>query len=147
MKVQKMNHVGVVVKDIDKAVSFYKDVFGASSTAITKREDLGVSVALVFVGDSELEMFAPLEQKPAGSLGETMQEFLNTRGEGMHHLAFSVDDIEGAVGEMRDRGLVLLGKAPRDGMHGKIAFVSEDSAYGTRIELCEPWPDGQIRLG
>ena len=147
MKVQKMNHVGVVVRDLDKAVSFYKDVFGATSTAIKKREDLGVSVALVFVGDSELEMFAPLERWAAGSLGETMQEFLNTRGEGMHHLAFSVDDIEAALGDVRDRGLVLLGKAPRDGMHGKIAFISEDSAYGIRIELCELWPDGQIRLG
>ena len=147
MKVQRMNHVGVVVRDLDKVVSFYKDVFGATATAIKKREDLGVSVALVFVGDSELEMFAPLERRPAGSLGETMQEFLNTRGEGMHHLAFSVNDIEAAVGEIRDRGLALLGAAPRDGMHGRIAFVSEDSAYGTRIELCEPWPDGQIRLG
>jgi len=147
MKVQKMNHVGVVVRDLDKAVSFYKDVFGATSTAIKRREDLGVAVALVFVGDSELEMFAPLEQRAAGSLGETMQEFLNTRGEGMHHLAFSVDDIEAALGDVRDRGLVLLGKAPRDGMHGKIAFISEDSAYGIRIELCELWPDGQIRLG
>jgi len=147
MKVQKMNHVGVVVRDLEKAVSFYKDVFGATSTAIKRREDLGVSVALVFVGDSELEMFAPLERWAAGSLGETMQDFLNTRGEGMHQLAFSVDDIEAAVGEVRDRGLVLLGKAPRDGMHGKIAFISEDSAYGIRIELCELWPDGQIRLG
>jgi len=147
MKVEKMNHVGVVVKDIEKAVSFYKDVFGATSTAIKKREDLGVSVALVFVGDSELEMFAPLERWAAGSLGETMQEFLNTRGEGMHHLAFTMDDIEAALGDVRKRGLVLLGKAPRDGMHGKIAFISEDSACGIRIELCELWPDGQIRLG
>ena len=138
MNIKGINHVGVVVRDIQEAVSFYKDAFGASLPPIKRREDLGVDVAFVNVGESELELFSPLEQPPAGSIGEGMKEFLKTRGEGIHHLAFTVVGIETALQELKDKGLKLIDEVPRKGMHGKIAFISEESGYGIRTELTEP---------
>ncbi|MEA3253715.1 MAG: VOC family protein, partial [Chloroflexota bacterium] len=90
MKVKRIDHVGVVVRNMKEAISFYEDTFGATAGTPMERPDLGVTITQVKLGDGELELFCPLEQRPAGSTGEAMQEFLDTRGEGIHHVAFAV---------------------------------------------------------
>ncbi len=137
MKIKRIDHVGVVVRNMKEAISFYEDAFGATAGAPMERPDLGVTITLVKLGDGELELFCPLEQRPASSTGEAMQEFLDTRGEGIHHVAFAVEDIDGALGELREKGVALKDKVSRPGIHGKIAFLQRDASHGVPVELCE----------
>jgi methylmalonyl-CoA epimerase len=138
MKVERIEHLGVALKDIEKGVSFYKDVLGLSVTPITREEETGAAMAFVNIGESSLELMSPLEQPPPGSVGSIMRKFIDTKGEGIHHLAIAVDDIEAALKEMEQKGATLIDKVPRPGAHGKVAFVHPKSTYGILLELCQP---------
>ena len=135
MKIKGINHVGFVVKDIEKTISFYKDAFGATSTPVMINEDMGVKVALVNLGGGQAELFSPVEQPPAGSRGDIYQEFINSKGEGITHLALEVDDVEAALQELEQKGITPIDKVPRPGLFttvGKIAYVNHE------VELCQP---------
>ncbi len=138
MKVDRIEHLGIALKDIEKGVSFYKDVLGLSSTPITKNEEQGAAIAFVNLGQSSLELMSPMGQPPAGSVGDIMRKYIEAKGEGIHHLAIAVDDIEVALKELEQKGIALIDKKSRPGAHGKVAFVHPKSTYGILIELCEP---------
>ena len=138
MKVGRIEHLGIAIKDIDKGVSFYKDLLGLDVEPIMREESVGVAMAFVNIGESSLELMSPLEDPPARSVGDIMRKFIESRGEGVHHLAIAVDDIEAALKELDAKGVALLDKVPRPGAHGKIAFVNPKSSNGVLIELCEP---------
>ena len=139
MKINRIEHMGIAVKDIEKAVSFYKDVLGLTSTPISREEEQGAAMAFVDIGESSLELMSPLEEPPAGSVGDIMRKFIDSKGEGMHHLAICVDDIEVAMEQLKKAGVALIDKAPRAGAHGKVAFAHPKSTFGILIELCEPY--------
>jgi methylmalonyl-CoA epimerase len=82
---------------------------------------------------------SPLEEPPAGSVGDIMRKFIDSKGEGMHHLAICVDDIEAAMEQLKKAGVALIDKTPRPGAHGKVAFAHPKSTFGILIELCEPY--------
>lgn len=138
MKVDRIEHLGIAIKDIDKGVSFYKDMLGLDVAPIMKEERVGVAMTFVDIGESSLELMSPLGEPPAGSVGDIMRKFIDSRGEGVHHLAIAVDDIEAALKELEEKGIALIDKVPRPGAHGKIAFVNPKAANGVLIELCEP---------
>lgn len=142
MKVGRIEHLGIAVKDIEKGVSFYKDLLGLDVEPIMREESVGVAMAFVNIGESSLELMSPLETPPARSVGDIMRKFIDSRGEGVHHLAIAVDDIEAALKELDEKGVILLDKVPRQGAHGKIAFINPKSSNGVLIELCEPQSHG-----
>jgi len=139
MKVGRIEHLGIAIKDIDKGLSFYRDVLGLTATPVTREEGMGAAMAFVEIGESSLELMSPVEEPPAGSVGDIMRKFIEKSGEGIHHVAVAVDDIEAALKEMEQKGIALIDKVSRPGAHGKIAFIHPKATYGILIELCEPY--------
>ncbi|MBI2164883.1 MAG: methylmalonyl-CoA epimerase [Chloroflexi bacterium] len=132
-EIGQIDHVGVVVRDIGAAVKLYQDVFGLKSAPIETLEREGVKATMLRVGESRIELLEPID--PNGGVGR----FLERRGEGMHHLAFRVDDIKGKLEVLKSKGLELIDKEPRKGYSGTIAFVHPRSTQGVLIELVQPF--------
>lgn len=128
----RLDHVGIAVRDLEDALALYTTVFGGR---LAHREDLaadGVRVAFVEAGGIWLELLAPLD--PAGPLAR----FLQSRGEGLHHLAFEVPDVGRALREVATAGQRLVDAQPRRGTRGRlIAFLHPSTARGVLIELVQ----------
>jgi methylmalonyl-CoA/ethylmalonyl-CoA epimerase len=128
-----IDHVGVAVEDVDAALPFYLDVLGL---ALVHRETLAeqrVQAALLDVGDSHLELVAPL------SLDTAVGRFLANRGPGMHHVAYRVEGIELALAALADSGVRLIDEQPRTGIRGsRVAFLHPSSTGGVLTEIVEP---------
>lgn len=130
MEARAIHHVGVAVADLDEAVRTYEHLLGGSVEHRARVEEQGVEAASVRVGESRVELLAALgDDTPVG-------KFLAKRGPGMHHVAYEVDDIAAAIGELRAAGAELIDAAPRRGMFGlEVAFVHPDSVHGVLTEV------------
>ena len=129
---KKIDHLGIVVRDIEEALKVYRDTFGLELAHIEEVPEYGAKVAFLPLGESDLELIEPLSAE--GSLAK----FLEKRGEGLHHLCLAVEDIEAALAELAARGLRLIDERPRPGGHGRrVAFLHPASAHGVLIELVE----------
>ena len=128
---KKVHHIGIAVKDLAQSMELYGDLLGLPLEGTHTVPEQKVVTALFPVGDTHLELIQPTE----GNVGVT--KFLETRGEGVHHLCFEVDDIETALAECRSRGLRLIDDVPRDIDDGKkkMAFLHPKSTGGVLIEL------------
>lgn len=128
-----INHIGIAVKSIDEQRSFYEDILGADFESIEDVPSQKVKVGFFKVGDVRLELLEPTD--PSSSVAG----FLEKRGEGLHHVAYAVDDIEQRLAELKSGGVRLIDEAPRPGAHHmRIAFVHPKSSGGVLTELCEP---------
>ena len=127
-----LDHVGIAVHDLDAALAEFRDQYGVEPIARETVEEQGVEEAMVAVGGSFVQLLRPLAaDTPVG-------RFLERRGEGMHHLAFAVADIEAALEHLRRAGVRLVDDAPRQGSRGtRIAFVHPAAFAGTLVELVE----------
>jgi len=125
-----IHHVGVAVEDLDVAVETYARLFGGRIEHRARVEGQGVEAASVRVGESRVELLAPLaEDTPVG-------RFLAKRGPGMHHVAYEVSDIRTALVELAAAGAELIDAAPRQGMFGlEVAFVHPESVHGVLSEV------------
>ncbi|MFA4915753.1 MAG: methylmalonyl-CoA epimerase [Syntrophales bacterium] len=141
MKISRIEHMGIAIKDIEKGISLYRDILGLKVTPATIEEGSGAAVAFVEIGESSFELMSPIAEPPAGSIGDVTRKFIEKRGEGIHHIAVAVDNIEAALKEIAQSGITLIDKVPRPGAHGKIAFIHPKSAHGILLELCEPAHD------
>ena len=139
MKIGRIEHLGVAVKDIEKGLSFYRDILGLKATSVSREEEMGAAMVFVEIGESSFELMSPLENPPSGTVGDIMRKFMEKNGEGIHHVAVAVDNIEAALKELEQKGVALIDKVPRPGAHGKIAFLHPKATYGILIELCEPY--------
>ncbi len=129
--VDYVDHVGIAVIDIDETMRFFQEVFDVPPGEIKELPDQGVKGVLLPVGQTRLELLQPLSaDSPVG-------RFLERRGEGLHHLAFHVDDIAQKLQTLKDKGLELVDQAPRAGLSGTIAFVHPKSVHGILTELVE----------
>ena len=130
MDARGIHHVGVAVEDLDEAVRSYERLFGGRVEHRATVEDQGVEAALVRIGESRVELLAPLsEDTPVG-------RFLARRGPGMHHVAYEVDDVRAAVAELVELGAELIDAEPRRGMFGlEVAFVHPESVHGVLSEV------------
>jgi methylmalonyl-CoA epimerase len=128
----KLDHVGVVVTNLDDAIALYESVFGMRVMHRAGNEQLGIVAAFLEMGDAELELIAPTR-------GDSMvSKFLADRGPGLHHLAYAVPDIMEALADAKSRGLELIDEQPRIGLHGvPIAFIHPKSVGGVLTELVE----------
>jgi methylmalonyl-CoA/ethylmalonyl-CoA epimerase len=125
-----IHHVGVAVADLDEAVRTYEQLFGGRVEHRTRVEEQGVEAASVRLGASRVELLAALgEDTPVG-------RFLASRGPGMHHVAYEVDDIGSALRDLEAAGAELIDAEPRLGMFGlEVAFVHPDSVHGVLTEV------------
>jgi len=132
MKPYNLDHVAIAVFDLDEAIEKHKRLFRAEPLWREVVADQGVEEAMVAVGGSFLQLLAPLAAtSPVG-------RFLARRGEGLHHIAYAVTDIDQALEDLREEGARLVDEAPRRGGRGsRIAFVHPASFGGTLVELVE----------
>jgi methylmalonyl-CoA/ethylmalonyl-CoA epimerase len=129
--VNYIDHVGIAVNDINAALKFFGDVFQTPPAAVEELADQGVRATLIQVGETRLELLEPLS--PESAVGR----FIERRGEGLHHLALNVDDIEGKLAILAGRGIQLVDEKPREGLSGSIAFIHPRSVFGVLTELVE----------
>jgi methylmalonyl-CoA epimerase len=125
-----IHHVGVAVSDLDAAVAAYERLFGGRLEHRERVEDQGVEAASIRVGESRVELLAALgDDTPVG-------RFLTKRGEGMHHIAYEVADVEAALAHLTEQGVELIDPRPRHGMFGlEVAFVHPESVHGVLSEV------------
>jgi methylmalonyl-CoA epimerase len=125
-----VHHVGLAVEDLDRALDTYERLFGARLEHRSRVEEQGVEAASIRVGESRLELLASLgDDTPVG-------RFLASRGPGMHHVAYEVEDIRAALAHLSDAGAELIDETPRRGMFGlEVAFVHPDSVHGVLSEV------------
>lgn len=128
-----VDHVGVAVKSLDEAVKAYRDVLGFKLEGIHVLTERKVRVAFLTTGgQTNVELLEPLNNE------STIAKFLETRGEGIHHFAMKVKNIEAALAEYKKKGVALIDETPKAGAGGaKIAFVHPKSTQGVLLELCE----------
>ena len=131
--VKSLNHIGIAVRSIEDQRSFYEDVLGAVFEGVEEVADQKVRVGFFRVNEVRLELLEPTDPK------STVQTFLDKRGEGLHHLAFTVDDIEARIAELKASGLRMIDDVPRRGAHHmQIAFLHPKSSCSVLTELCQP---------
>jgi len=128
----EIDHVAIAVTDLDAAIAWYSDVFGAVVEHRERVESDGVDEALVRVADSYVQLLTPTRDD------SPVARFLARRGEGLHHVAYRVDDCARALDAARASGARLVDQAPRPGSRGTtVAFLHPSSSFGTLIELVE----------
>ena len=130
MEARGIHHVGLAVADLDEAVQTYERLFAGRLEHRARVEGQGVEAASIRVGDSRVELLAPLgDDTPVG-------KFIAKRGPGLHHLAYEVDDVASALAELTAQGAELIDAAPREGLFGlQVAFVHPDSVHGVLSEV------------
>jgi methylmalonyl-CoA/ethylmalonyl-CoA epimerase len=132
MKLSHIEHIGIAVKNLEESIKFYEDVLGMKCYAIEEVKDQRVKTAFFKVGQTKIELLESTD--PEGPIGK----FIEKKGEGVHHLAFAADGIEGALDELQHKGVQLIDKAPRKGAEGlDIAFLHPKSTHGVLMEICE----------
>ncbi len=128
----EIDHVAIAVRDLEAAITWYGEVFGAT---VAHREVVGsdgVEEALLKVADSYVQLLTPVRDD------STVARYLETRGEGIHHVGYRVADCAAALQAVKDHGGRAIDQAPRPGSRGTtVAFVHPKSAFGTLIELVE----------
>ncbi|CCH78658.1 Putative glyoxalase I family protein; putative Methylmalonyl-CoA epimerase (MCEE) [Nostocoides japonicum T1-X7] len=130
-----IDHVGVAVPDLEKAIAFYRDVLGMELAHEETNEEQGVREAMMRVGDSGscVQLLAPLTPE------STIARFLDRNGEGIQQVAYRVEDVDAVCDTLRSRGLRLLYESPRRGTAGsRINFIHPKDAGGVLVELVEP---------
>jgi methylmalonyl-CoA/ethylmalonyl-CoA epimerase len=129
----RIDHVGVAVDDLDAAIALHEQAYGLALAHREVVEAQGVEAVLLDVGESHVELLRPLQ--PDTAVGR----FLASRGPGLHHVAYRVEDIESALDALRDRGLQLIDETPRTGIRdSRVAFVHPQSAGGVLTEIVQP---------
>lgn len=130
MVVGGIHHLGVAVHELDEALETYMRLLGAVLEHRALVEDQGVDAAAVLIGSARVELLAPLgEETPVG-------KFLASRGPGMHHVAYEVDDIGSELDRLSAAGAELIDEVPRPGLFGlQVAFVHPDALHGVLTEV------------
>lgn len=129
---KKIEHVALAVADLDAAIAHYRDVWGIEVSHREKVEDEGVEEAMLPLGDTFLQLVAPTGEET------TVGRFLARRGEGMHHLAYEVDDLARTLEDLKAKGVQLIDEVPRRGGRGHlVAFVHPKSNHGLLVELIQ----------
>lgn len=126
-----INHVCIAVSDIEDTLAFYREVFGTGAAEVEDIDDQAVRAALVRVGGSQIEFIQPTD--PSGGVAR----FIERRGEGVHHIAFEVDDLQASLDALDAHGVRLIDNAPREGLSGMIGFIHPRSTRGVLIELVD----------
>lgn len=132
MAIKALNHIGVAVRSIAEQRAFYEQALGLEYEGEEEVASQKVRVAFFKAGDVRIELLEPT------SPDSTVAKFLETRGEGLHHLAYTVEDIKTRIADLEAQGFRMIDKEPRLGSHHmQIAFLHPKSSHGVLTELCE----------
>lgn len=132
MKIIKIDHLGIAVNSIEADKGLWTDVLGLKFEGSETVAEQKVTTAFFPVGESEVELLE--STAPDGPVGK----FIEKKGEGIHHIAFRVENIEEALAELKEKGVQLIDQKPRIGAGGaKIAFLHPKATNGILVELCE----------
>mgnify|MGYP006283796929 CR=1 FL=1 len=136
IEAKAINHIGIAVRDIESQRDFYENVLGARFEGIEEVADQKVKVGFFLLGAQGHEVRLELLEPTADD--SPVAAFLEKRGEGMHHVAYEVDDLQGRLDKLAEADLRLIDKTPREGAHHmNIAFIHPKSTHGVLTELCE----------
>jgi len=130
--VTKIHHIGVVVRDMATAYRFWRDALGLPFVREAELRDQGVRAALLAAGDSEIELLEPTRPDTG------IARFLDRHGEGLHHLCFLSAAVDSDLAVLRAKKVPLLDTTPREGLAGRIAFLSPKACDGVLVELATP---------
>lgn len=130
-QIGRIHHVAVVVRSIDESLTFYRDGLGLQLETITDVPDDRVRIAFLGVGESKIELVQPTDDTTG------VARFLESKGEGFHHVCFEVDNLAESLMRLEIDGLELIDTAPRRGAEGPVAFIHPRSGHGVLIELIE----------
>ncbi|HCX98652.1 MAG TPA: methylmalonyl-CoA epimerase [Bacteroidales bacterium] len=132
MKISHIEHIGIAVKSLDEAIPFYESLLGLKCYNIEEVKEQKVKTAFFKVGQTKIELLESTDAE--GPIGK----FLEKRGEGVHHIAYAVENIEEQLKAAEENGIRLIDKTPRKGAEGlDIAFLHPKSTFGVLTELCE----------
>jgi methylmalonyl-CoA epimerase len=131
MAIKRVDHIAIVVEDLEKALEVYRDALGMSVTAIKEMPEQDVKMAFLPTGDSEIELLEPLSTESG------IAKYLARRGEGLHHICLEVDDIAATLADLKAKGAQLIDETPKRGAYGQVAFIHPKGAHGVLIELVE----------
>jgi methylmalonyl-CoA/ethylmalonyl-CoA epimerase len=129
---RKIHHVGIVVDELAKAMSFWRDLLGLALVKTAVVQDQGVKAALLKAGESEIELLEPLS--PESGVGR----FLSRRGGGLHHVCFETEDVQAELNRARAKGIQLIDQQPRPGLAGMICFLHPKATRGVLVEYAQP---------
>ncbi len=131
MNAKRIEHIGIAVKSIEQARKFYEEVLGLKCYAIEEVHDQKVKTAFFKVGETKIELLEPT------SADSPVAKFIEKRGEGLHHVAFAVNNTAEALNEAEEKGIRLIDKEPRKGAESLlIGFLHPKSTNGVLFEFC-----------
>jgi len=129
---EKIDHIGIAVNNLEHGNLFYKKLLGKAPYKVESVKSEGVNTSFFKMGESKVEL---LEDSTGDS---AIAKFLKSNGEGLHHVAYGVDDIKGEMKRLKEEGFILIDEEPRRGADDKwVAFIHPKSAGGILIELCQ----------
>jgi methylmalonyl-CoA epimerase len=130
--IKKIDHIAIAVKNLDEALQLYSDLFGVKPSKIETIPQQGVKAALLPMGKgSEIELLEPIDPQSG------MAKFIESRGEGIHHICLEVDNVDEELGALANKGVQLIDKRGRPGLAGKVGFLHPKSTKGVLIELAQ----------
>ena len=131
MKPTHIEHIGVAVKNLEESIPYYERLLGTKCYNVEEVKDQRVKTAFFLLGETKIELLESTD--PEGPIGK----FLEKKGEGIHHIAFAVDNASDALAEAEVQGLSLIDKVSRKGAEGmNIGFLHPKSTHGVLIEFC-----------
>ena len=133
--IRKVDHIAIVVRNLDEALKLYEDVFGIKPAKIETLPQQGVKAALLPIKDGgEIELLEPIDPQSG------VAKFLESKGEGIHHICLVVDDVDKELSNLANKGVSLIDKQGRPGLAGKIGFIHPKSTKGVLFELAQKVP-------
>lgn len=132
MSITHIEHIGIAVKNLHEAIKFYEEVLGLKCYAVEEVADQKVKTAFFMVGQTKIELLE--STSPDGPIGR----FIENKGEGIHHIAFAVSELQDKLNDVKSKGVRLVDERPRKGAEGlNIAFLHPKSTFGVLTEFCE----------
>ena len=129
---KKIEHIGIAVKSLESSNDLFEKLLGGPSYKVEEVESEGVNTSFFQVGPNKIELLEATNPESA------IAKFIDKKGEGIHHIAFDVEDIEAEMERLRSEGFILLNEKPKIGADNKlVCFVHPKSANGVLIELCQ----------
>ncbi len=130
--IKKINHIAIAVNNLEEAAKFYQEVMGLTLSGVEVVTAQKTKVGFFKIGETHIELVQPSEPD------SPLVKFLETKGQGIHHICFEVEDVEAEVKAYLEKGATLIDQKPRPGAHDtKVAFIHPKSSSGVLIELCE----------
>lgn len=130
--IKKIEHIGIAVKNLENSNELFKKLFGNSHYKIETVESEGVSTSFFMIGETKIELLQATNENSA------IAKFIEKKGEGIHHIAYEVDNIQDEMLRLQSEGFELINKNPKDGADNKqICFLHPKSTNGMLVELCQ----------